>query len=140
NTNPYVKPNGNKCYRCGKLGHHSNNCTESKTVNLVEQERDYGDQEVGDEENHDLYDNCGELDFVEEEGERVNYVIQQVLYSPKKQDTSQSHNIFRSHCSINRKVCDLIIDSGSCENFVAKKLVEHLKLPTEPHPNPYSIG
>ncbi|GAV83698.1 zf-CCHC domain-containing protein, partial [Cephalotus follicularis] len=131
---------GDKCYRCGKPGHRSNNCPECKTVNLVEQERDYGEQEVGDEENHDLYDNCGELHFTEEEGERVNCVIQRVLYSPKQPDTSQCQNIFQSHCSINKKVCDLIVDSGSCENFVAKKLVEHLKLPTEPHPNPYSIG
>ncbi|GAV61672.1 zf-CCHC domain-containing protein [Cephalotus follicularis] len=140
NTNPYAKPTGDKCYRCGKRGHRSNNCPKRKTINLVEQEGDYGEQEMDDEENHDLYDSFGELDFVEEEGEWVNCVSQRVLYSPKQPDTSQRHNIFRSHCSINQKVCDLIIYSGSCENFIAKNLVEHLKLPTEPHPNSYSIG
>ncbi|GAV82491.1 hypothetical protein CFOL_v3_25942, partial [Cephalotus follicularis] len=129
-----------KCYRCGKSGGRSNNCPEHKAINLVEQEGDYGEQEMGDEENHDMYDSFGELDFAEKDGERVNCVIQWVLYSTKQPDTSQRHNIFRSHCSINRKVCDLIVDSGSCENFVAKKLVEHVKLPTEPYPNPYSIG
>lgn len=33
----------------------------------------------------------------------------------------------------------MVIDSGSSENFVAKKLIFALNLKAEPHPNPYKI-
>ncbi|XP_024195614.1 uncharacterized protein LOC112198723 [Rosa chinensis] len=32
------------------------------------------------------------------------------------------------------------MDNGSCKNFVAIKLVEYLRLPTQPHKAPYSLG
>ncbi|TYK01383.1 Asp_protease_2 domain-containing protein [Cucumis melo var. makuwa] len=45
-----------------------------------------------------------------------------------------------SKLEINDKVCNVIIDNGSSENFVAKKLVAALNLKTESHPSAYKIG
>ncbi|KAB5537834.1 hypothetical protein DKX38_015367 [Salix brachista] len=53
---------------------------------------------------------------------------------------NQRHNIFRTRCTVNKKVCDVIIDNGSSENLVSKAMVRKLGLKTEKHPSPYSIG
>ena len=53
---------------------------------------------------------------------------------------SQRHSIFRTRCTIQKKVYHVIIDSGSCENIVSKALVKALNLTTEDHPRPYKIG
>ncbi|KAJ9562400.1 hypothetical protein OSB04_007560 [Centaurea solstitialis] len=126
NPNPYAKPTGTKCYRCGLPGHKSNECPNRKTVGLVED----GGSEDSDYEG---------AEFAEEDlSKKINIVVQRVLLAPK--EDGQRNNLFRSHCSVNNKVCDLIIDNGSCENLVSQKLVDYLKLPTEPLDTPYSLG
>nr|XP_011462167.1 PREDICTED: uncharacterized protein LOC105350875 [Fragaria vesca subsp. vesca] len=127
---------GDKCYRCKQPGHRSNNCPERKQVNLVETQTQ-GDVNEDEEDRED--DDYSGVEFAIEEGlDRVTLVLQRVMLAPKEE--GQRHNIFRSACSVNNKVCQVIVDNGSCENFVSHKLVEFLKLPTEPHPKPYKLG
>ncbi|KAG8382026.1 hypothetical protein BUALT_Bualt05G0033600 [Buddleja alternifolia] len=40
NNNPYAKPFGDKCYKCGEPGHRSNECRNNKWVNVVERNED----------------------------------------------------------------------------------------------------
>ena len=42
-------------------------------------------------------------------------------------------------CTSRGKVCQVIIDSGNCENMVSKEMVDKLKLCCETHPHPYRI-
>ncbi|KAJ9565683.1 hypothetical protein OSB04_001649 [Centaurea solstitialis] len=128
-VNPYAKPSAPKCYRCGLSGHKSNECTNQRTVGLVEGE------EHGEENEEYEGPNFAEEDFEEE---NVNIVLQRVFLAPK--EDGQRKNLFRSYCSINKKICNLIVDNRSCENLVAQKLVDHLGLPTQPHESPYGLG
>lgn len=67
-------------------------------------------------------------------------VVRKMMLAPKKGDTTQRHQLFRTRCTINGNICDLIIDSGSQENIIGKSIVEKLQLSIEKHPSPYSIG
>ncbi|KAJ9554084.1 hypothetical protein OSB04_018129 [Centaurea solstitialis] len=126
-ANPYAKPTGSKCFRCGEPGHRSNECNQRRTTTLVEKDQNEEEGEYDD------------LDFVEEDlEEKVVCVLQHVLLTPKEE--GQRKNLFRTYCAINKKVCNLIVDNGSCENLVSQKLVDHLGLPTQPHDAPYSLG
>ncbi|KAM2908957.1 hypothetical protein COP2_048413 [Malus domestica] len=115
------------CYKYGSHGHPTSTCMGGKTVNLVE----------GDEDK-DTEDDCDE-DMAKEEGEELVLVLQSVLCS-KRSDDNQRYQIFRSKCTIRGKVCQLVIDGGSCEKFVARKVVEHFHLQTEKYSHPYSVG
>ncbi|XP_060670109.1 uncharacterized protein LOC132800453 [Ziziphus jujuba] len=131
-TNPYVRPYPLKCFKFGQQGHKSNECSLRKQVNLMENQEDSGEEfaTIGDET--ELVD--------EDQGEPVICIIQKLLLSPKHPIEPQRHAIFKTKCTINKKVCEVIIDSGSSENIVSKSLVKVLKLPTISHPNPYKVG
>ena len=49
-------------------------------------------------------------------------------------------NIFQTRCTSGGKVCQVIIDEGSCENMVSKEMVDKLNLLCEKHPHPYWIA
>ncbi|XP_073260712.1 uncharacterized protein [Populus alba] len=127
----------NKCYRCGQPGHRSNQCPKRSTVNLIEPELTA--EGVEDELTYTY-----EEDEVTggDEGELLSrsLVVQKLLLAPKQIEQSQRHNIFRTRCTVNKKVCDVIIDSGSNENIISKSMVTKLGLKTEKHPSPYKIG
>nr|XP_011457549.1 PREDICTED: geraniol 8-hydroxylase-like [Fragaria vesca subsp. vesca] len=135
--NPYTRPFLGTCYRCLQPGHRSNECTAPPKVVKAVQALIEACEEDEAEEGGDDYE--GAEFAVEDSPEKVNIVLQRILLSPRKED-GQCKNLFRSHCSVNNKVCNLIVDNGSCENFVAEKLVEYLQLPKEAHVMPYSLG
>ncbi|KAH7850632.1 hypothetical protein Vadar_000666 [Vaccinium darrowii] len=44
-NDPYAPPRGNKCYRCGEVGHFSNTCPKRQSVNLLEHEDEENNHE-----------------------------------------------------------------------------------------------
>ncbi|XP_052307378.1 uncharacterized protein LOC127905090 [Populus trichocarpa] len=148
NHGPYARATGDVCYRCFQPGHRSNNCPKRKQANLVEgteeaddhsgnYDDDYDGAEFAYEDNNEVVNLMMNRTAIEED-EVLSMVLQRALLSPKQE--GQRNHIFRSLCSVDNKVCTLIVDGGSCENFVSKKLVDYLKLPTEMHKNPYMLG
>ncbi|XP_020243576.1 uncharacterized protein LOC109821832 [Asparagus officinalis] len=131
-ANSYAKPDPIKCYRCGQSGHRYNQCPKRGTVNMVDHE-----DEDADRDDDEDYDNGLDAD---DDGEQLSCVVRRLLLAPKAEEPSQRHNIFRTRCTVQQKICDVIIDSGSSENIVSRHMVEKLGLKTEKHPAPYKIG
>src|SRR4051812_27832616 len=134
-NNTYARPAIDICYRCNGRGHKSNVCPTRRVAVVVEEREEDEEREDSTFKN----DEYADVEFaVEESDERVNFVLQVMLLASK--DEGQRKNLFKTHFSIENKVCNLIVDSGSMVNLVSKKLVDYLKLSTKPHEKPYNLG
>ena len=67
-------------------------------------------------------------------------VIHRLLLTLRAKYGDLQNEIFRAQCTISKRVCDLIIDSGSVKNITSKSLVTKVRLKTEKHPSLYKIG
>ena len=105
NSNPYVKPFCVKCYRCGEVGHRSNECPKRKTMNVVKNDDDVVENEVCGLDGDDDYEGY--------EPKEYTCVVRKLMLSPKCGDETQCHKLFRTRCTVYRSLCDLIIDNGS---------------------------
>ena len=105
NNNPYTKPLGAKCYRCGEVGHRSNECLKRKTMNIVEKDDDVVNDEVcgpnGDDNSDDYKHN------------KYTCMVRKLMLSPKYGDDTQCYKLFRTRCTVHGSLFDLIINSGT---------------------------
>ncbi|OVA08201.1 zinc finger protein [Macleaya cordata] len=90
NNNPYVKPTGDKCWRCGQQGHLSNTCPRRRQTALVDNE-----QKVDEE--CDPKDRETPIDYTDGDEEEDGAVIfvKKVLFTPKQEDNTQQKQLFK---------------------------------------------
>ena len=75
-----------------------------------------------------IYDEDNDADEVlVDQGEFL--LVHRVLTSPKatQDDSWLWTNIFRTRCTCYERVCNIIINGGSCENMVSKEAIEKLR-------------
>lgn len=99
-----------KCFTCNEEGHISTDCP-WKRVNLAEEEEDQ-------EPHFDTKSNTGEDDIIYGDTVGEAFIIKQTLIADQEEEDWLRTNIFRTKGRINDKICDMIIDGGSCTNVV----------------------
>ena len=58
-----------------------------------------------------------------------------------KESTARSPDIILNHnCQIKDQLATIILDNESQKNLITRDFVQHMQLPTTPHPSPYHLG
>uniref|UniRef100_A0A151UE43 CCHC-type domain-containing protein n=1 Tax=Cajanus cajan TaxID=3821 RepID=A0A151UE43_CAJCA len=128
-----------KCFKCLGRGHITSQCPINKTMIIR------GNEILSEEITSSSSSSLNEKDEILSSSEETPceddlFIAQRLLTNqPNDQDQSQRENLFHSRCKIFKKTCSLIVDSGSCNNFVSQRLVDKLNLTTIAHPKSYKL-
>lgn len=129
-----------RCFNCGEVGHRRSSCHKLRSIRaLLAENTGVGEYKGTPMFGVDLSEALPEEHVLEDKGACL--VSRRSCLAPKDANVNevQRNHIFESTCTIGRKVCHFIVDSGSCENVIAVNAVAKLNLATEPHPSPYAL-
>ncbi|XP_074317993.1 uncharacterized protein LOC141654773 [Silene latifolia] len=145
--NPPLSRDKIKCFQCQGFGHFKKDCPSNRALTAMEIEEWEREGLVEYEEEETLVPIGMETERETDQGQVVahpdtghNLVLWRVMHSqPAPLEADQRSMIFRSRCTVQGRVCNLIIDGGSCTNVASTIMVSKLSLPTQEHPNPYKL-
>ena len=127
-----------KCFRCQGFGHIASQCPNKRAMTVM----DNGDIESTSSSDNEMppLEDCSDVDIEQPVHGDMLVTRRALSIQPKEDgDEIQREHIFHTRCHVNKKVCSMIIDSGSCTNVASALMVEKLKLPTLKHPRPYKL-
>ncbi|GKV50482.1 hypothetical protein SLEP1_g57184 [Rubroshorea leprosula] len=134
-----AQPNTRKCFKCQGFGHITSDCPNRRIITIIGEEiHEVSNGEVEKEHSDETKPQLEEELIAVDHGESL--VVRRSPHATitKDEDWLQ-HNIFHTRCPSRGKVCNVIIDSGSCENVVSSYMVEKLGLPVKDISHPYKL-
>lgn len=130
------RPNALRCFTCGEPGHLMTACPQKTRRGLLVEDVKWDDEGDGLDEtdvDHTLIEERNE-------GDKGHMLVTRVCLAPLAlEDLWLRTNIFHSTCTIKGKVCQYVIDSGSCRNVVSEEACRKLGLQRETHPTPCTL-
>ena len=108
-----------KCFKCHSFGHIASDCPNCNIISLIEEDLEDDEVEPVDEESKE------DLTYTDQ-GESL--VSRRILKSTYVEEEWLRNNIFHTKCTSDGKVCNVIIDGGSCENVISTTMVEIFRL------------
>ena len=139
-TKSPTKTSIKKCFKCLGFGHIVINCPNKRTMMVkggivATDHSDKSSRSTSPTPSKTLSEDECEIPY---EGDLL--VVRRMLGTIQKPfDETQRENIFHTRCLINKKLCSMIMDGGSCANVPSTRVVEKLGLPTISHTKPYKL-
>ncbi|XP_024007306.1 uncharacterized protein LOC112083509 [Eutrema salsugineum] len=115
-------------------GHYARDCPNQRVM-IITPSGGYESQDEPEEEPENPEEDVEYPDT----GEYLLVTRRVLSVQVQPEDRIQRENLFHTRCTINNKLCNLVIDGGSCTNVASKFMVDILGLEKIKHPRPYKL-